>query len=155
VRRQGATFRLIPGIDPNDLHIPGNTIPEKYTTFFNVPKGVNASGRFTSPLSSGGIAGSCNPEHPAYTYTTEEIDALWYDIDDASNDGPAAVFRIVIDVSSVSGADTSGGLGSVYFSTTGPADPGHIKVADLHTQTGRKFNGAEVDELEGAFYVTD
>jgi hypothetical protein len=101
------------------------------------------------------VAGACVPENPDYIYTTTELDAGWYDTNAASLDGPAAVFRVVLDVSGVTGADTSGGLGSVYFSTDGPSDPGPIEVASMHAKAGRKFAGATLTMLEGAFYVTD
>ena len=35
----------------------------------------------------------------------------------SSHDGPAAVFRLVIDVDAVNRTDTTAGLGSVYFTT--------------------------------------
>lgn len=41
--------------DPNDPPVPGNTQPEKYATFFSVPKAVNAATRFTDPFPTGGL----------------------------------------------------------------------------------------------------
>ena len=148
----GAVFRLID--DPNDPPVPGSSVPEKYTCFFSVPKGVNASSRFTNPLEGGGIAGACFPVSGTIDYTATELDACWWDIGE-SNDGPAAVVRIVLDVSGVSGADTSGGLGSVYFSTTGPAGGGDIKVADINVHASHVHKLGTFTILEGEFYVTD
>jgi hypothetical protein len=73
----------------------------------------------------------------------------------SSHDGPAAILRLTLDVSGVTGADTSGGLGSVYFSTTGPAQLGHIKVADFALSVTHGYDGAETTALEGEFYVKD
>jgi hypothetical protein len=55
----GAVFRLAP-VDPNsDVPIPGSGEPDKYATFFSVPKSVNANGRFNNPMGDdGAIAGA-------------------------------------------------------------------------------------------------
>jgi hypothetical protein len=150
-RANGATFRLV--ADPNDPPTPGASPPGKYSTFFSVPKGVNVGSRFNNPFPTGGIAGSCHPLSGAAVYTTTTVHACWLDSDLESDDGPAAIARIVLDVSGVSGADTSGGLGSVYFSTTGPNSGSDIKVGDLHASTAHKDGGGALEELEGEFYV--
>ena len=151
----GAAFRLAP-VDPNtDVPIPGSSEPDKYATFFSVPKNVNTNGRFNNPMGDdGAIAGACHPIAPDYTFTTTSITACWYDKDGDSNDGPAAVLRVVIDVSGVSGADTSGGFGSVYFSTSGPTGGGDIMVADFGLATAHAAEGGELATVMGAFYVT-
>jgi len=148
----GATFRLAP-VDPNsDTPIPGSSEPDKYATFFSVPKSVNANGRFNNPMGDdGAIAGACHPIAPDYTFTTTSITACWYDKDGDSNDGPAAVLRLVLDVSGVSGADTSGGFGSVYFSTSGPTSGGDIKVADFGLATAHAAEGGELSTVMGRF----
>jgi len=61
--------------------------------------------------------------------------------------------RLTFDVSGVSGADTSGGLGSVYYSTTGPANVNDIKIADFHASAYHVAGGGTPEESEGAFYV--
>ncbi len=81
------------------------------------------------------------------------VDACWYDSNPSSNDGPAAIFRLTIDVSGVSGADTSGGFGAVYFSTSGPAEVGDIKVADFTLCATHTYEFGTLTVLEGAFYV--
>ncbi|MCC6358906.1 MAG: hypothetical protein IT450_09195, partial [Phycisphaerales bacterium] len=81
------------------------------------------------------------------------IDASWYDMNTASNDGPAAVFRLVINVENVSGADVSGGLGSVYFSTSGPAQQGDIKVADMTFEPVHAYTHSSSLATTGSFYV--
>jgi len=148
-----AAFLLVD--DPGDPPVPGSTEPEKYASFFSVPKGVNNGSRFTNPFPTGGIAGGCHPLSPSYAYTTTSIHAAWLDWDTDSNDGPAAIVRLTIDVSGVTGADVSGGLGSVYFSTTGPATGGDIKVAGLALDCATKYGGATFETLSGEFFVTD
>jgi hypothetical protein len=63
------------------------------------------------------------------------------------------VLRLVIDVSGVTGADTSGGFGSVYFSTSGPTSGGDIQVADFGLATAHAAEGGELTTVTGAFYV--
>ncbi|MCA9243015.1 MAG: hypothetical protein KDA32_03600 [Phycisphaerales bacterium] len=151
----GATLRLAMFADPNDpnnpvLPEPNSTgEPDKYVCFVGVPKPVNSSGRFTNPGANyaGGYTGGVDP-----TYTSSAMDVAWFD-NVTSNDGPAAVMRIVIDVSGVSGADTSGGFGSVYFSTSGPITGGDIEVATLQTECGVLSEGSNLTGLSGSFYV--
>jgi hypothetical protein len=74
------------------------------------------------------------------------------------DDGPAAILRVTIDVSGVSGvsgADTSGGFGSVYFSTRGPVHVNHIKVADFTLLATHTYQKGSLETLSGEFYVTD
>lgn len=146
-----ATFRLVPSA--GNPPTPGDSVPEKYTSFFSEPRGVDASIRFTNPLANGAIAGKYTGGTGAYTYSSTAINAGWYD-NTSSNDGPAAVFRVVINVSSVSGANTGGGLGSVYF-TTGSPGSGDIKVADMTFEIGHKYANTASTVTVGAFYVTD
>ena len=80
------------------------------------------------------------------------VNLAWFDTD-SSHDGPA-VMRLVIDVSDVDGADTTGGLGSVYFSQTGPADASDIEVAEFQSATGTRDGGSGLVPLNGTFYVT-
>lgn len=148
----GATLRLVP--NAGNPPTPGDSIPEKYTTFFGEPRAVNYSGRFTNPLPNGAIVGKYDTGTGAYTYTSTAINAAWYDMNASSNDGPAAVFRIVINVSGVNGADTSGGLGSVYF-TTGSPGSGDIKVADMTFDVEHKYADTGSTVTVGSFYVTD
>lgn len=148
----GATLRLVP--NAGNPPTPGDSIPEKYTTFFGEPRAVNYSGRFTNPLPNGAIVGKYDTGTGAYTYTSTAINAAWYDMNASSNDGPAAVFRIVINVSGVNGADTSGGLGSVYF-TTGSPGSGDIKVADMTFDVEHKYADSGSTVTVGSFYVTD
>jgi hypothetical protein len=63
------------------------------------------------------------------------------------------VLRLVIDVSAVEGADVSGGFGSVYFSQSGPANPGHILVAFFQSESGCRYGGMTLVPLNGKFYV--
>ncbi len=148
----GSTFRIVP--DAGNPPVPGSSLPDKYATFFSVPYSVNASSRFTTPFPTGGIAGEYDPGTSAYTYTTSAIDAAWYDMNSTSNDGPAAVLRIVLDVNGVTGADTSAGFGSVYF-TTGSPGSGDIKVADMTFEVEHKYDDSGSTTVSGSFYVTD
>jgi hypothetical protein len=146
-----ATLRLVS--DPNGLPIPGSGEPDKYSTFFSVIKNVNAGSRFTAPFPSGGIAGKYEGGTGAYVYTTTSLDAAWYDDNETSNDGPAAVLRLVFDVGSVNGADTSGGLGSVYYSTSGPAGVEDIEIGEMDFKTEHKYDGTTGTYTSGSFYV--
>ncbi len=149
----GATLRLAP-YDPNDPNSDpeptGAGEPNQYVCFIGVPKPVSAGLRFSSPGASyaGGFNGG-----DEFTYTTGEFDIAWFDTSGASHDGPAAVMRIVIDVSGVSGADTSSGFGSVYYSETGPAAAGDIEVATFEAATGVDSLGATLTTIGGSFYV--
>ncbi|MCC6360949.1 MAG: hypothetical protein IT450_19590 [Phycisphaerales bacterium] len=146
----GATFRLVPS--PGNPPEPTSSTPDKYATFFSVPYAVNANSRFYTPFPSGGIAGGSSTS-TSYTYSTSTVDAAWYDIDTASNDGPAAVLRVVIDVSAVSGANVTG-FGDVYF-TTGSPGSGDIKVADMTFEVAHKYDDSGSTTISGSFYVTD
>lgn len=148
----GAKLRLVPS--PGNPPVPGSSIPSKYATFFSVPYAVNANSRFNTPFPSGGVAGAYTSTAGSYTYSTAAVDAAWYDLDSASSDGPAAVFRGVFDVSAVSGADTSGGFGSVYF-TTGAPGAGDIKVADMAFEVEHKYDDSGSTSVTDSFYVTD
>jgi hypothetical protein len=100
------------------------TTPDQYATFVAAPW-TSLPGSATAE-----VVGAYDPADPNGVFTTTDINLGWYD-NVSSNDGPATVMRLVIDVSEVDGADVSGGFGSVYFSTTGPAQQGDILVADL------------------------
>ena len=150
----GATLRLAP-TDPNSgVPIPGATTePEKYTTFFSVPKNVNGNARFTDPLGTkGAIAGECQIGQ-AYAFTTTKINACWYDNNATSQNANAAVLRIVFDVSGVTGADTSSGFGAVYYSETGPANSADVKIADVDYTSTHKAGGGTKTTKSGVFYV--
>lgn len=124
-------------------------MPDKYTTFFSQPYSVDANGRFNSPLSNGSGTGS-------FVYTNSSINAAWYDTNATSNDGPAGVFRVVIDVDGVTGANTTGGFGSVYWDATGgSAGAGDIKVADMTFDVDHKYLDSGSTVVTGSFYVTD
>lgn len=141
--------------DPNASPPPvpepnGVTAPEKYVTFVGVPKLVNSSGRFSDP---GGLyAGGYAPLAAAPSYSTTSYNVVWFD-NATSDDGPAAVLRVVIDVSAVSGADTSSGLGAVYFSQTGPTTIGDIVVAEIDAAFTVASTGQALQTITGEFYV--
>lgn len=151
-RANGATFRLVPSA--GNPPVPTSSLPNKYATFFSVPYAVDTNSRFNTPFPSGGIAGEYDVTSTAYSYSATLIDASWYDLSASSNDGPAAVLRLVIDVSGVTGANTSGGFGSVYF-TSGSPGSGDIKVADLIFEVAHKYDTSGSATLSGSFYVTD
>ena len=99
------------------------------------------------------MAGAYDPPDPDAVFTTTELNLGWYDTDTDSDDGPAAVMRLVIDVSEVDGADVSEGFGSVYFSTSGPAEVGDIRVAQLSWGTATIQTVPDLKSLIGNFYV--
>lgn len=149
----GTTFRLVTG--GGNPPVPGNATPAKYATFFSVPfANVNGNNRFIAPFPTGGIAGRYTGSG-GFVYTDTSINAAWYDMNANSHDGPAAVLRLVLDVTNVAEANTSAGLGSVYFSTNGPASAGHIKVADLTFEPEHKHAEAGSLVISGSFYVTN
>ena len=136
----GATFRLAPG--PTD--------PDQYASFVSAPRVVDEG---PPPNNSGAsVAGAYLPPDSVYDFASRIINLSWFDKVD-SKDGPAAVMRLVIDVSAVPGADTSGGLGSVYFSQTGPARPADIKVVDFRSATGSRRDGGALTGHDGEFFV--
>jgi hypothetical protein len=96
--------------------------------------------------------GAYDPPDPNSVFTTTAVNLGWYNTGN-SNDGPATVMRLVIDVSEVDGADVSGGFGSVYFSNTGPHTGRDILVADLASATGTKRTVSYLKPLAGNFYV--
>lgn len=145
-----ATFRLVP--NAGNPPTPGSGTPQKYTTFFSEPYGVDASNRFTNPLANGAIAGRYSGSG-GYVYSSTSLNAAWYDLS-SSNDGPAAVCRLVIEVSEVGGAYVGDGFGSVYF-TTGSPGSGDIKVADMTFDLEHKYLDSASTVLVGSFYVTD
>ncbi len=150
-----AALRIAPynPSDPNSAPEPtGSGEPNKYVCFVGVPKAVNVAGRFTTPGAS--YAGGYDTPS-TLTYTTAALDMGWYHLSGTSNDGPAAIARVVIDVSGVAGADTSGGFGSVYFSQSGPTSGGDIKVADFSSAASVSSTEEALYQHNGAFYVTD
>ena len=62
--------------------------------------------------------------------------------------------RYRLTIVSVSGANTSGGFGSVYF-TTGSPRSGDIKVADMTFDVEHKYADSGSSTLTGSSYVTD
>jgi hypothetical protein len=92
------------------------------------------------------------PADVDFVFESSAINISWFDLAE-SHDGPAAVMRLVIDVSDVASADTSDGLGSVYFSQIGPANAGDVKLADLHGASGTQAGGDAMTTLTGEFYV--
>jgi hypothetical protein len=122
------------------------TTPDQYATFVaapwtSVPESATAN-----------LAGAYDPPDPDPEFTTTGINLAWYDTVE-SNDGPATIMRIVIDVSEVEGADVSEGFGSVYFSTAGPAEKEDILVADIASETGTANSVPGLKWLSGEFYV--
>jgi hypothetical protein len=99
------------------------------------------------------VAGAFAPVGPLYEFEPDAINICWFDRID-SFDGPAAIMRLVIDMSGVPAADTSGGFGSVYFSQSGPLGLGDIVVAELQSAIGTSADGAGMSVLTGRFYVT-
>ena len=83
---------------------------------------------------------------------TITINLGWFD-GASSNDGPATVLRIVIDVSDVDDADVSSGFGSVYFSQSGPVGKDDILVATMTSETATAESAPGMTTLTGNFYV--
>jgi hypothetical protein len=136
----GGVFRL--ASEPTD--------PDPYASFVSAPWPVD--GNLPGNNAGAIVAGAYLPAHSDYVFDSSSINLTWFDTVD-SNDGPAAVMRLVIDVSGVVGADTSAGLGSVYFSTTGPAQQEDILVADLASESGTVDSVPSLEPLSGEFYV--
>ncbi len=122
------------------------TTPDAYATFVAAPW-TTLPGSATAS-----VAGDYDPPDTTYTFTTTTVNIGWFDTVE-SHDGPATVMRLVIDVSEVSGADVSGGFGSVYFSTAGPKAQADILVAELDSGTGSAVGGSSLVALSGEFYV--
>jgi len=125
------------------------TTPDAYATF------VAAPWRRVPASATALLAGAYNPADPSAVFTTTALNLGWYDTDPDTADGPGAVavMRIVIDVSEVEGADVSEGFGSVYFSTTGPAEEGDILLSDLDCATGTTLTLPLLKTCTGEFYV--
>ncbi len=121
------------------------TTPDQYATFVAAPW-TSVPGSATANL-----AGAYDPPHPTGKFITTGINLGWFDCA-ASHDGPAAVMRIVIDVSEVDGADVSAGFGSVYFGAKIGRDD--IQVADLTSGTFTAESAPNVESLSGSFWVT-
>ncbi|MFN0135557.1 MAG: hypothetical protein ACKVS9_05495 [Phycisphaerae bacterium] len=132
---------------------PRSAQPEKYSTFFSVPySNANANARFDTPFPTGAIAGKYASGTGAYSYTDTSVSASWYEMA-VSSDGPAAIMRIAIDVTDVTGTDTGSGFGSVYFSTTGPTNVTDIEVADITVKVTHAYADSGSSSLTGSFYV--
>ena len=120
--------------------------PDQYASFVAAPW-------TTLPVSSTcTLAGAYDPPDPNEVFTTGAINLGWFD-GASSNDGPATVMRIVIDVSDVDGADVSTGFGSVYFSQSGPVGKDDILVATLASETATAESAPGMTTLTGNFYV--
>ncbi len=122
------------------------TTPDQYATFVAAPW-TSLPGSATAD-----VVGAYDPPDPNEVFTTTDINLGWYDRV-SSNDGPATVMRLVIDVSEVEGADVSEGFGSVYFSTGGPTQQEDILVADLASGTSTADLAPALKSLSGEFYV--
>lgn len=123
------------------------TTPDAYATFVAAPWTIMPGG------STANVAGAYDPADADSIFTAGAINLGWYDTDTASNDGPATVMRIVLDVSEVDGADVSSGFGSVYFSTNGPNGKDDILVAELNAGAGTKLLAGGLKTYWGEFYV--
>ena len=120
--------------------------PSQYATFVSAPW-TTLPGSATA-----NIAGAYDPPDPNEAFTTTDINIGWYD-NVSSNDGPATVMRIVIDVGDVTDADVSEGFGSVYFSTSGPTGKDDILVATLSSETATAESAPGMKSFSGNFYV--
>ena len=120
--------------------------PNQYATF------VAAPWTTLPELPNASVVGAYDPPDPDPEFTTTGINLGWYDMAE-SNDGPATVMRLVIDVSEVKDADVSEGFGSVYFSTTGKIGKDDILVADLDSGTCTAESAPDLKSLSGEFYV--
>jgi hypothetical protein len=134
---KGAVFRL--AAEP--------TVLDPLASFVRAPE----AGDGDTPDAGAFVAGAFAPVSPAYDFEPVLINLCWFDRVD-SFDGPAPIMRLVIDVSGVPGADTSGGFGSVYFSQSGPLELADILVAELQSATGTSADGG-LSVLTGRFYV--
>jgi hypothetical protein len=123
-----------------------STTPDEYATFVAAPWSV-VPGSATANL-----AGAYEPADPLEVFTATNINLGWWDLAE-SEDGPATVMRIVIDVSQVAKADVSGGFGSVYFSNNGPAKRTDILVAGFTSGIYTAQLVPDVESLSGEFYV--
>jgi hypothetical protein len=150
--------------DPNDDWVVSGALLDAYNSatfrLSSAPLEPDAYATFVAapwvevPSSPNGasLAGAYLPADPTYEFEETGINIAWFDTQD-SHDGPATVLRLVIDVSEVEGADVSGGFGSVYFSQSGPAEPGDILVAGLQSESGCRYGGSALVPLSGKFYV--
>jgi hypothetical protein len=136
----GASFRL--GSHP--------TAGDPLVSFVSAPRVADDENDDPDPDTR--IAGAYRPVSPLYGYEAELINVVWFDQGE-SDDGPAAIMHLVIDVSEVAGADTSGGFGSVYFSESGPVQARDILVGELDSRTGTHGLGRGMFPLSGRFYV--
>ena len=121
--------------------------PDAYATFVGSPGAPLPGGSGTTWL-----AGAYQPSGPRCRFDETGINVVWFDTVE-SQQGPAAVMRLVIDVSAVPGANTSGGLGSVYFSQSGLGELGDIKVADSTFSVMSKFGAENTAVVTGVFFV--
>ena len=122
------------------------TYPNQYAIF------VAAPWTTLPALPNASVVGAYDPPDPDEVFTTTDVNLGWYDTAE-SNDGPATVMRLVIDVSDVEGADVSEGFGSVYFSTTGKKDKDDILVTDFDSGTYTAESAPGLKSLSGNFYV--
>jgi len=120
------------------------TTPDQYATFVAAPW-TSVPGSATAD-----VAGAYDPPDPNEVFTTTELNLGWFDTA-SSNDGPATVMRIVIDVSEVDGADVSEGFGSVYFGSKIGEDD--ILVAHLASATCTAESAPNAESLSGSFWV--
>jgi len=149
-------------LDPNDDWVVSGTLldaynsatfrlssaplePDAYATFVaapwvEVPSGPNGAS----------VVGAYLPADLTYEFEVTGINIAWFDTQD-SHDGPAAVLRLVIDVSDVEGADVSEGFGSVYFGNKIGKDD--ILVAYLASGTYTAESAPNAESLSGSFWV--
>ena len=126
------------------------TTIDQYATFVTTPRLIGTSELRSIPTTY--VAGAYSPSDADAIFTTGAANLAWYDRG-ASHDGPAAILRIVLDVSQVEDADVSSGFGSVYFTTGATRNAGDIRIATIEAEIGSADNGDALTTLTGYFYV--
>ena len=124
---------------------------EPYATFVSPPRDPDADEERERD-SGAEVIGAYLPPAGEYVFDAGAVNLDWFDLVE-SEDGPAAVMRLAIDVSQVDGADVSEGFGSVYFSQSGPASAGDIKVADFSSAVSTRSAGSAMSTLAGELFV--
>lgn len=160
----GARLVYFFSVDPNGDALPfagpGTDVPNRFGTFFSVPRPPESSGRFNSDYAAN-VAGGFNPPSPTPIKDPNAFDLVWFD-SGASATGLRAVLRIALDVSALGLPLDS--FGDVVFvpSPNNGADPAMSAIAPPDTQivaffssaTGVLSQGANLLPYNGAFFAT-
>jgi len=129
VALSGATFRyrFADEVDPNQPHVPlftnvepDNVLRDRFVSFVSTSAGQTVGARFRAGEAAQ-IAGGYEPPTPTPSGTPTFFNVAFFDDVPPGEEGSGFITRVAIDVPALY-------QGTLYLSTTGPQEPGDVRL---------------------------